>query len=204
MASDWVKTGSTNYSLPVMGTKSTGISGTAITVILVGGVLAYSGIKGKGIGATFRALLSGQSPDAVAQSNPISGGSADVSSPSVSTSTATPPAADMGGTPDANRLLGQFLAAAPPYGWVGAEWTALNNLFNRESGWDNNALNASSGAYGIAQALPSSKYPLAGQPESQGGSSSATVQISWGLSYIKSTYGDPVKAWAHETSNNWY
>jgi hypothetical protein len=76
-------------------------------------------------------------------------------------------------------------------------------LWNQESGWNQFAENAS-GAYGIPQALPFNKMPQAAWPASAGGSSDPSAQISWGLSYIKGTYGTPCNAWAHEQSFGWY
>jgi hypothetical protein len=76
-------------------------------------------------------------------------------------------------------------------------------LWNQESGWNQFAENAS-GAYGIPQALPFNKMPQAAWPASAGGSSSPSAQISWGLGYIKGTYGSPCNAWAHEESFGWY
>jgi hypothetical protein len=102
-----------------------------------------------------------------------------------------------------NVALGQQLAGA--YGWgSGSQWSCLDALWTRESGWSNTAENAQSGAYGIAQALghgPTSQYPAgpANPPES-----SADDQIRWGLGYISSTYGTPCGAWAHETADGWY
>ena len=112
-----------------------------------------------------------------------------------------------------NQNIGKMLAAS--YGWsAGAEWDDLVSLWDRESGWDNTIWNGgshaatqpagSSGAYGIAQSLPYTKYPKAGWPPGYGGSADPTSQISWGLAYIKSTYGTPGAAWAHETSAGWY
>lgn len=98
-----------------------------------------------------------------------------------------------------NVALGQQLAAA--MGWTGQEWSALDQLWNKESGWSNTALNPASGAYGIAQALPPTKMPYAAQAA---GGSSARAQIDWGLSYIRQRYGDPVAAWAHEMAQGWY
>jgi hypothetical protein len=76
-------------------------------------------------------------------------------------------------------------------------------LWNQESGWNQFAENAS-GAYGIPQALPFNKMPQAAWPASAGGSSDPTAQISWGLGYIKGTYGTPCNAEAHEQSFGWY
>lgn len=112
-----------------------------------------------------------------------------------------------------NQQIGKMLAAS--YGWsIGAEWDALVQLWDRESGWDNTVWNGgshaatqpagSSGAYGIAQSLPYSKYPKAGWPPGYGGTADPTSQISWGLAYIKSTYGSPTAALAHENSAGWY
>ena len=30
------------------------------------------------------------------------------------------------------------------------------------------------------------------------------TQINWGLSYIKSRYGNPTQAWAHSERTGWY
>jgi len=101
-----------------------------------------------------------------------------------------------------NRNIGQQIAAS--YGWgSGAEWASLDALAMGESGWSNTAKNASSGAYGIAQALPESKYPPAGR--ASGGSDAAT-QIRWMLDYIKGRYGDPINAYQTWQSRNphWY
>lgn len=105
--------------------------------------------------------------------------------------------------PNANARLGQRMAAQE-YGWRGAQWNCLDQLWTRESGWSNTAENASSGADGIAQALghgPTNQYPAgpANPPTND-----PRAQIRWGLGYIHSTYVTPCGAWAHETANNWY
>ncbi|MEV7684462.1 phage tail tape measure protein [Streptomyces bungoensis] len=56
-----------------------------------------------------------------------------------------------GGGSSANQKIGATLAALR--GWVGPQWAALKNLWNGESGWNEHALNASSGAYGIPQCV---------------------------------------------------
>ncbi|MDQ1584146.1 MAG: peptidoglycan DL-endopeptidase CwlO [Microbacteriaceae bacterium] len=86
------------------------------------------------------------------------------------------------------------------YGWDSGQMTCLTWLWNRESGWRADAYNTSSGAYGIAQALPAIKMASAGADWA----TNADTQINWGLGYIASRYGSPCAAWAHETSNNWY
>ncbi len=86
------------------------------------------------------------------------------------------------------------------YGWGEADYIALVNLWNKESGWNPNAHNSSSGAHGIAQALPASKMASAGADYYTNGE----TQIRWGLSYIASRYGSPMEAWNHSVAKNWY
>jgi hypothetical protein len=33
---------------------------------------------------------------------------------------------------------------------------------------------------------------------------SAATQITWGLRYIRDTYGSPCAAWSHEQAAGWY
>ena len=93
----------------------------------------------------------------------------------------------------ARKLLGH-------YGWGARQFTPLNELWNRESGWNKYASNPYSGAYGIPQAVPGSKMSSAG-PHWQ---TNAGTQIRWGLRYIKSRYGSPAAAWGHELAYGWY
>jgi hypothetical protein len=86
------------------------------------------------------------------------------------------------------------------YGWSSSQFSCLNSLWNEESGWNVYATNPSTGAYGIPQALPGSKMASAG-PDWQ---TDAATQIRWGLTYIKSLYGSPCGAWAHEEADGWY
>ena len=67
----------------------------------------------------------------------------------------------------------------------------------KESGWKHRASNPSSGAYGIPQALPGGKMASAGADWR----TNPITQISWGLSYIKATYGTPCGAWAHSQAS---
>ncbi len=85
------------------------------------------------------------------------------------------------------------------FGFATSQWGCLDDLWERESGWVYNAENAS-GAYGIPQALPGSKMASAG-PDWE---TDPATQIKWGLGYIKSTYGTPCNAWAHEEADGWY
>ena len=86
------------------------------------------------------------------------------------------------------------------YGWDSGQFGCLLKLWTQESSWLTDATNPSSGAYGIAQALPPSKYYTAGSDWL----TSYRTQINWGLGYIASRYGTPCNAWAHEVSAGWY
>lgn len=85
-------------------------------------------------------------------------------------------------------------------GWGDDQFSCLVALWNRESGWNVNANNGSSGAYGIPQALPGDKMSSAGGDWQ----TNPATQITWGLGYISGRYGDPCGAWAHSESNGWY
>jgi len=86
------------------------------------------------------------------------------------------------------------------YGWSDYDFDCLVSLWNRESGWNPLAHNASSGAHGIAQALPASKMKSYGSDYM----TNYKTQINWGLNYIKSRYGTPAKAWGHSQAKGWY
>ena len=116
-------------------------------------------------------------------------------SPSSSSAGTTASAPQPSGNPQkiAEGMLGS-------YGWSSSQFGCLASLWDTESGWNVYATNPSSGAYGIPQALPGSKMASAG-PNWQ---SDAATQIRWGLGYIKSLYGSPCGAWAHEQGDGWY
>jgi hypothetical protein len=90
--------------------------------------------------------------------------------------------------------------AASQFGWGADQFSCLVNLWGKESGWNYQAMNASSGATGIPQALPGSKMATAGADWQ----TSAATQIRWGLDYISRGYGTPCSAWSHSQSVNWY
>ena len=92
-------------------------------------------------------------------------------------------------------------SALTHYGLSPGQFGDLVKLWTKESDWNNEATNPGSGAYGIAQALPPTKYPKAAQAA---GGSNPYDQIDWGLAYIKQTYGSIAAAWAHEQHYGWY
>ncbi|MFG6445895.1 phospholipase [Microbacterium sp. P06] len=90
--------------------------------------------------------------------------------------------------------------AAERYGWGGDQFSCLVSLWQKESGWNYKAYNASSGATGIPQALPGSKMASVGSDWQ----TNAATQVAWGLQYISAAYGSPCSAWGHSQSTNWY
>ncbi len=86
------------------------------------------------------------------------------------------------------------------FGWSSSQFSCLDSLWGHESGWNPYAMNPTTGAYGIPQAMPGSKMATAG-PDWQ---SNAATQIRWGLGYIRADYGSPCGAWSHEEATGWY
>jgi hypothetical protein len=89
--------------------------------------------------------------------------------------------------------------------WSIAEWKCLRNVWMKESHFNPKAENKSSGAYGIAQFMPSTwgNYKVEK-------TASAELQIKYGLRYIYKRYGsenDPngaCNAWSFWQQKGWY
>ena len=131
---------------------------------------------------------------------PAAAPSSSSSSSSDSSGTAAPtPQYASGGTTagDAQAVARSMMGS---YGWGEGEFSCLVSLWNRESGWNYQAENPSSGAYGIPQALPGSKMVSAGSDWA----TNPVTQITWGLGYIAGRYGSPCGAWAHSEATGWY
>lgn len=116
--------------------------------------------------------------------------------PSIGNSTGSPDVSGSGLSGPQSFALSQM----SKYGWDKGEFDALVTLWTKESGWNYQAKNPSSGAYGIPQALPASKMASAGADYM----TNANTQIKWGLGYIKGRYGSPSKALAFHLKHNWY
>ncbi|MBP2436323.1 phospholipase [Microbacterium amylolyticum] len=102
-------------------------------------------------------------------------------------------------TPDGARAVARTIAA-DTYGWGEDQFQCLDQLWMKESGWNYQAQNPSSGAYGIPQSLPGNKMASIADDWA----TNATTQITWGLEYISSVYGAPCGAWGHSQAVNWY
>jgi len=80
-----------------------------------------------------------------------------------------------------------------------SQFSCLESLWGKESGWNPNAQNPSSTAYGIPQFL-NSTWASTGIAKTSDG----YRQIDAGLVYIDSRYGSPCGAWSHSKSTGWY
>jgi hypothetical protein len=84
-------------------------------------------------------------------------------------------------------------------GGAGDQFSCLENLWGKESGWNPNAQNPSSTAYGIPQFLDSTWAGTGIAKTSDG-----YRQIDAGLIYIENRFGSPCAAWSHSQSKGWY
>ena len=85
------------------------------------------------------------------------------------------------------------------HGWTGGEWDAAQWIIGKESGWNPQATNPSSGAYGLFQFLGSTKDQYLPGPDY-----SVPTQADAGARYIRDRYGSPTAAKAFWEANNWY
>lgn len=85
------------------------------------------------------------------------------------------------------------------YGWDDAEFAAIDEIWNDESGWRPDAQNPSSTAFGIAQFLDST-WSGTGIDKTPDG----YRQIDAGLIYLEQRYGTPQKALAFRKVHGWY
>lgn len=82
----------------------------------------------------------------------------------------------------------------------GGQFQCFSNIVQRESTWNYQAQNPSSGAYGLVQALPGSKMASAGADWR----TNPATQIKWGVQYMNERYGSPCGAWEFWQANHWY
>lgn len=107
--------------------------------------------------------------------------------------------------------LVELLGVAQTYSKVGLQtmarlivpadqYASFNQIITHESGWRVFALNPTSGAYGLAQALPAHKMFSEG-PDWM---INPLTQIRWAYRYMNERYGSPNAAWVFWQAHNWY
>ena len=99
---------------------------------------------------------------------------------------APPPVYAGGGTP------AEWMTAA---GIAEADWGYVDFIVSKESGWNPNATNRSSGACGLVQVYPCSKLANAYDP---------IVNLTWANGYATGRYGSWAGAYGFWTSNHWW
>lgn len=92
-------------------------------------------------------------------------------------------------TPKGARSVGKVMAQ-DKYGWGDKQYTCLNTLWTKESRWNYRSRNKVTGAHGIPQAYPATKYESIGSDWR----TNPITQMTWGLKYIKVRYQTPCKA----------
>ncbi|MEV5901952.1 transglycosylase SLT domain-containing protein [Streptomyces sp. NPDC052127] len=80
------------------------------------------------------------------------------------------------------------------------QFQCFSNIVDHESTWNYQAVNPSSGAYGLVQAYPGSKMSSAGADWR----TNPATQIKWGLNYMNDRYGSPCDAWDYWLANGSY
>lgn len=85
-------------------------------------------------------------------------------------------------------------------GFSPSEYAAIDYIVNHESSWNPQAVNASSGAYGLPQSLPASKLASAGSDWR----TNPITQLKWMRNYVNERYGGANGALAFWKRNHWY
>ncbi len=80
------------------------------------------------------------------------------------------------------------------------QYQCFSWIVSHESGWNYKAVNPSTGAYGLVQALPGSKMASVGADWQ----TNPATQIKWGLGYMNDRYGSPCGAQSFWEANGWY
>ncbi|MEV7798056.1 transglycosylase SLT domain-containing protein [Microbacterium foliorum] len=95
-----------------------------------------------------------------------------------------------------------YTGGGAPAEWMAAagipesDWGYVDYIVSRESGWNPNATNKSSGACGLVQALPCSKVP--------GNGYDPVDNLRWASGYATGRYGSWAGAHAFWTNNHWW
>jgi hypothetical protein len=93
------------------------------------------------------------------------------------------------------RQLGQNIANAMGFG---GQFSAIDYIFSHESGWNPNAQNPSSSAYGIPQMIDATWARYGGK------TSDPARQITAGVRYMNDAYGSPNAAASFWQGHHWY
>lgn len=174
------------------------VDGPGLAAVSVGIIFLYGGVKGYSPVKAFENIIKGKNP-----------GEGQTNTAILTASDPNTPNSGVGifsGSVNAsgNKKIAQQLAIQMGHGdWTtGKQWSDWVALWNGESGWREDAVNPTSQAWGIPQALPGSKMASAGADWR----TNPATQIKWGIEYIATTYGSPSAAYAAwlSRSPHWY
>lgn len=119
----------------------------------------------------------------------------------VPTVASTAPGGSTGGS-TGRASLPQYSGGGAPAEWMAAagiaqsDWQYVDYVVSRESGWNPNATNRSSGACGLVQALPCSKVP--------GNGYDPVDNLRWATGYATGRYGSWAGAYNFWVNNHWW
>ena len=175
-------------------------------LLLTGGgaIVVWAGLKGKRPSEVLRSLISGKAPS-TAQTAALITGTDPSSVAGVSNgggSSVNPPPGNAA-TTAAYKAFAMTLMVK--HGWgLGQQWTDFQWVVEHESGWNPRIANASSGAFGIAQALGHGTANTRGSITNEYGnfgtsdatcrlanSGNGDAQLIWMCNYIAEKYGSP-------------
>lgn len=106
------------------------------------------------------------------------------------------------GTSSASAGPVYYTGGGAPAEWMSAagiseaDWGYVDYIVTRESGWNPNASNRSSGACGLVQALPCSKVP--------GNGYDPIDNLRWATGYATGRYGSWAAAYGFWINNHWW
>jgi hypothetical protein len=106
------------------------------------------------------------------------------------------PVPNAGGSPSHWESVARRMAANR-YGYTPEQLNEMDYIISHESGWNPQAVNDSSGAYGIPQILPSAHPGLHIQDDPR-------AQIKWFLNYVNDRYGGIDQAYQFKQDQGWY
>ena len=127
-------------------------------------------------------------------------GTGSTSSSSSSSASASSAASSLGTTVPASEMQSWAHDYLISNGYTEADFTAAVYIINHESGWRVDATNASSGAYGLPQALPGSKMASAGADWA----TNYQTQFKWFVGYCNQRYGSLQGAYSYWLANHCY
>jgi hypothetical protein len=192
------------------------MTGKAMPLAVTGGavLLLWSGLRGKSWSTVLRDVIGGHSPATATTAYKIAPGTPSSLVPRFVGGVEVNPPPPNAATVVALKAFARTLMIR--HGWAG-QWKSFDALEMSEAGWNPRALNPSSGAWGLAQALghgtPATdtgnghnQYGNFGTPVAicrMANNGKGSAQLIWMFNYLKK-YNGPDGAWAFHRANNSY